>query len=190
MVAFAQPLSRSNSPGIASSRARPRPRLGKYPYPRSALTTSGYRYDPIGNRLTSTNNAEVLSYAANSLNQYTNIQDGVTNTPTYDLDGNMVTSGDWTFSWDGENRLIAASNGTSVVSFAYDCMGRRYQKVVGTVTNTFLYDRWAMIREQSSSGVTNSYVYGLDLSGSMQGYFPAHQMMEELRVLCKLGDGR
>ena len=54
MVALAQHVSRSNSPGIASSRARPRPRMGKYPlvrrrlgvgaYPRSTLTTSGRRF--------------------------------------------------------------------------------------------------------------------------------------------------
>jgi hypothetical protein len=37
----------------------------------------GYVYDPIGNRLVATNNAEVLTYMANALNQYTNIADGV-----------------------------------------------------------------------------------------------------------------
>ena len=142
---------------------------------RSELTTAamgtnnyGYEYDPIGNRLSASNNAEALSYAANALNQYTNIADGVTLTPTYDLDGNMVTYGDWTFAWDGENRLIGASNGTTVVGCSYDYMGRRYQKVVGNATNVFLYDGWAMVREQSAT-TTNSYVYGLDLSGSMQG---------------------
>ncbi|NCC51325.1 MAG: hypothetical protein EOM20_08930, partial [Spartobacteria bacterium] len=36
------------------------------------------------------------------------------------------------------------------------------------VTNTYLYDGWAMIRETSPT-VTNSYIYGLDLSGSPQG---------------------
>ena len=44
MVALAQPLSRSKSPGISSSRLRPRPRTGKYPYPRSTRTTSGRRF--------------------------------------------------------------------------------------------------------------------------------------------------
>ena len=32
-----------------------------------------YRYDPIGNRRTATNNAEAWSYAANSLNQYSQL---------------------------------------------------------------------------------------------------------------------
>ena len=41
MVAFAQPLSRSNSPGIASSGRRPRPRIRKYPYPRFSRARLG-----------------------------------------------------------------------------------------------------------------------------------------------------
>ena len=53
----------------------------------------GYVFDPIGNRTVATNNAEVLTYLANELNQYTNIQsvssapsvDALT--PTYDADG-------------------------------------------------------------------------------------------------------
>ena len=55
-------------------------------------------------------------------------------------------------------------------------MGRRISKTVydtsdlGTPTSDirYLYDGWAMIREQSAT-TTNTYVYGIDLSGSMQG---------------------
>ena len=143
--------------------------------PRSELTAAamctnsyGYAYDPIGNRLAATNNDEVLTYLANALNQYTNIADGVTLKPVYDLDGNMVSYGGSTFVWDGENRLIQVSNFQYHVSFAYDYLSRRFQKVVGSSTNTFLYDGWAMIQETTGTQ-TNSYVYGLDLSGSMQG---------------------
>jgi len=44
MVALAQALSRSNSPGIASSLGHPRPRTPGSAYPRSTLTTSGSRF--------------------------------------------------------------------------------------------------------------------------------------------------
>jgi len=136
----------------------------------------GYAYDSIGNRESATNPVEVLTYLANQLNQYTSIADGVTNTPTYDADGNLLTYGGWTFTWNGENRLINASNATTEISYSYDYMGRRFQKVVDdgstVVTNTFLYDGWLLVSEQSASGgnlSTNHYVWGLDLSGSMQG---------------------
>jgi RHS repeat-associated protein len=89
-------------------------------------------------------------------------------TVEYGHDGNMLTYGGWTFTWNGENRLISATDGTTTISNAYDYMGRRFSKVVNGVTNTFLYDGWAMIREESMT-TTNHYVYGLDLSGSMQG---------------------
>jgi len=130
--------------------------------------TYGYAYDPIGNRQQSTRNQEQRTYLANALNQYTNITDGVTNSPTYDLDGNMTANGDWTYTWNGENRLVGASNGAVVVSFAYDYMGRRFQKISGGVTNTFLYDGWNLIAEDDGTTTTH-YVWGLDLSGSMQG---------------------
>ncbi|NCC62211.1 MAG: hypothetical protein EOM12_15025, partial [Verrucomicrobiae bacterium] len=126
-----------------------------------------YLYDPIGNRKKASLNAATNFYTANELNQYTNIANGVTNQPTYDPDGNMLTYGDWTFTWNGENRLIVASNTTTIIENSYDYMGRRFRKVVNGVTNTYLYDGWAMIREASPT-VTNSYVYGLDLSGSAQ----------------------
>ena len=93
-----------------------------------------YAYDPIGNRLSATNNAKILTYLANSLNQYINIHDGITNTPTYDLDGNLTNDGVFAYSWDGENRLVAVeplvlTNGSPIkVTFTYDYMGRRVEK--------------------------------------------------------------
>ncbi|MEI6809845.1 MAG: RHS repeat-associated core domain-containing protein, partial [bacterium] len=146
----------------------------------------GYQYDPIGNRITATNNAEVLTYLANALNQYTNIHDGVTSMPTYDLDGNMVTFGGWTFGWDGENRLILAepvapTGGARRVRCFYDFMSRRVGKAVdewngsawvAASTNLFQYDGWNLVSETQVSGLSTQvsrYVWGLDLSGSLQG---------------------
>jgi RHS repeat-associated protein len=137
-----------------------------------------YRYDLIGNRTAATNSTaggtETWSYAANALNQYsqlTNNQSPIT--PTYDLDGNMNGYKDWTFVWDAENRLILAYNATTVVSNSYDYMSRRISKTVTDSsltphTSSFLYQGWAMIAESSASS-TNSFVYGLDLSGTAQG---------------------
>ena len=46
------------------------------------------------------------------------------------------------------------------------------RKVVNGVTNRFVYDGWNLvseIRDQMSEVGTNYYVWGLDLSGSLQG---------------------
>ncbi len=77
---------------------------------------------------------------------------------------------------NAENRLIMASNNSTVVTFAYDYMGRRFRKIVhdGTTatTNYYIYDGWNMIQELTYSQthtLTNYYTWGLDLSGSLQG---------------------
>ena len=142
-----------------------------------------YDYDQIGNRLSAISDvALVVStnlYKSNELNQYTNIvASGVpAQSPTYDPDGNMTNYNGWTYTWNGENRLITAEYGQSlVVALSYDYMGRRFSKVVDdgstVTTNTFVYDGWLLVSEQSAGGgnlSTNHYVWGLDLSGSMQG---------------------
>jgi RHS repeat-associated protein len=131
-----------------------------------------YRYDPIGNRRSSANSnqvSEITTYAANSLNQYTQITNNQSQiTPAFDADGNMTSYKDWTFAWDAENRLVMASNATTVLSFTYDHMSRRVVKVVNGQATQFKYQGWAMFEENTSSA-TNLYVYGLDLSGSQQG---------------------
>ena len=108
---------------------------------------------------------------------------------TYDDDGNMLSDGRWTYSWDGENRLVGMQTAAGLtgavprlrLDFGYDYMGRRVKKEVwllsgtnwvGFQTNTFIYDGWNLVREvgsQGSGAVTNWYVWGLDLSGSLQG---------------------
>jgi RHS repeat-associated protein len=120
----------------------------------------------------------MTTYEANNLNQYTQIS--VPSVPSvdnliYDLDGNLLTNGVWSYAYDAENRLIAAySNNVCVVSNAYDHMSRRVLKVShgGTETRRFVYDGWNLVLETistTSGTTTNHYVWGKDLSGTMQG---------------------
>jgi RHS repeat-associated protein len=105
---------------------------------------------------------------------------------TYDLDGNLTSDGRWTNTWDAENRLVSmtALNNTPVasqysLSFAYDYMGRRIQKIVSTnsgtgyvaqYTNRFVYDGWNLVGIlDGGNNLLYSFTWGTDLSGSMQG---------------------
>ena len=132
-----------------------------------------YAYDPIGNRLTATNNGTGWNYLSNPLNQYTNIADGVIVEPEYDLDGNMNAAGDgWWYFWNGENRMILASNDTTVVTYAYDHQGRMVAKTVNDVARQYLWDGYNIVQALTHSQthtLTNSFIWGLDLSGSLQG---------------------
>ena len=117
-------------------------------------------------------------------------------TPQYDDDGNLVQDACWTYTWDAENRLIAAemrdvglpaSVDLRRVEFSYDAHGRRFERHVkvkstptgSTVRGTtwqetshvrFWYDGWNLVAETDNSGtVQHQYVWGTDLSGTLQG---------------------
>jgi len=91
----------------------------------------------------------------------------------YDLDGNILTNGVWSFRWDAENRMVAAySNDTLLVVNVYDDQSRRIRKVTDQGTRSFVYDGWNPVRElitDNGSLTTKYYCWGTDLSGTLQG---------------------
>jgi RHS repeat-associated protein len=106
---------------------------------------------------------------------------------TYDDDGNLTGDGRWTYTWDGENRLIQLETKTGAVSagtpkqkleFAYDDQWRRIQKKVSdwngsgytaTYTNRFAYDGWNLLMTLNPIASRQAYLWGKDMSGSLQG---------------------
>ncbi len=110
---------------------------------------------------------------------------------TYDLNGSLTAEGQRTYQWTEENRLkeIETSAAATAIGipkrksvYTYDGMGRRIGKTdlanwsdgayCTTNVQTFIYDGWLLVREQSASGgnvTTNQYIWGLDLSQSLQG---------------------
>ncbi len=114
---------------------------------------------------------------------------------SYDSDGNLLSDDRWTYTWNGENRLVAMeSSEASILSgapvlrleFAYDYLGRRVAKNVFEWNDVvsgfslqsrflFLYDGWNLIAEfeeeplNSAITLQSSYVWGLDLGGTAQG---------------------
>ena len=106
---------------------------------------------------------------------------------THDADGNLTSDGRWTYTWDGENRLVQIIRDTDNPSgarqklvFEYDHQGRRVRKQFHTYNNgwqeqtdtVFLYDGWNLVAEpnaNSGNARVRTYVWGTDLSGSTQG---------------------
>ena len=142
-----------------------------------ASVDSDYRYsyafDDIGNRATSSERGTNSVYAANQLNQYTEISDSAlsaspreTFTPQFDDDGNQTlvktATGIWSVIYNGENRPILWSNGATNIVMQFDRMGRRveYLETVGgapssaTVTNAhhrFVYDGYLCVQRLNAS---------------------------------------
>ena len=105
-------------------------------------------------------------------------------TLTYDDDGNHLSDGRWQYTWNGENRLIKAEELVSptnrqpyTVEYAYDHQGRMVWKQISTnavviSSRTLLWDGYNIIQTLTHSlthTLTNSFLWGLDLSGSLQG---------------------
>jgi RHS repeat-associated protein len=102
----------------------------------------------------------------------------------YDADGNLTSDGRWTYSWDGENRLIQMVANTLVgpqqlIKLEYDAKSRRIRKQVwpnttgsGNPTNDvkFVYDGWNLIGQMTTNNsLICASMWGSDLSGSGQG---------------------
>ncbi|HCE42360.1 MAG TPA: hypothetical protein DET40_02285 [Lentisphaeria bacterium] len=103
---------------------------------------------------------------------------------TYDPDGNLLSDGRFTYTWDGENRLISVTPILQVadskkLDFSYDYMGRRVSKTVYSWVNNawqvskvekYAWDGWNCIAKfNASNALLESYLWGEDLSGSLQG---------------------
>jgi RHS repeat-associated protein len=105
---------------------------------------------------------------------------------TYDLDGNLTQDGRWDYTWDAENRLARMVSRSSPPSgsekrleFVYDHLGRRIGKKVWNNTSgsgspaleqKFVYDGWNLVGILNSSfQLQSSFVWGLDLSRTLQG---------------------
>jgi RHS repeat-associated protein len=129
-------------------------------------TAREYAFDPMGNRMSD----QAGSYTPNELNQYTATPTAAT--LTYDANGNLTNDGVATYAYDAENRLITMNRDHGASShYTYDYLGRRIRRTAtGMTTQRYLYDGWNLIAELDDSGtITRQFVWGLDVSGSLQG---------------------
>ena len=117
-----------------------------------------YTYDNIGNRQFALEDNTATMYDTNALNQYTSISENgaAAYVPQFDADGNQTLikteTGIWSTVYNAENRPVSFTNEATgtVVSCAYDSMGRRsFKKVTvnGTVTlhQRYLYRGYLQI---------------------------------------------
>jgi RHS repeat-associated protein len=111
---------------------------------------------------------------------------------THDLDGNLTSDGRWTYSWDAENRLIRVQSRSDTpqgswrrVEWQYDALGRRIRQTTWSwlvqsnlwvvteglrmVSDPLLFGRHVVDLNGSNNVPVRSYVWGLDLSGTLEG---------------------
>src|SRR5690606_2561126 len=101
------------------------------------------------------------TYVSNGLNQYTSVAG---QSLTYDANGNLTKDGAVSYTYDMENRLVAAKgtvDGESVdAKLTYDPLGRLFKVDINGTAREFLYDGDALVAEYNGSTMTRRYVHG------------------------------
>ena len=140
----------------------------------------GYAYDPAWNLNYRTNNGSLQTFTVDGKNQLSSVPGG---SCEYDANGNLISDGTWTYTYDDENRLVARSaaapsNGALASGFAYDGLGRMRTRVeyqgdgsqwVAQSGVKYVYDGRRVIQERDwSDNPSVAYTRGTDLSGSLE----------------------
>jgi len=133
----------------------------------SVIGSVGYAYDPVGNRTNRQSSITQLPPA----NYLYNPNDWLTNTDSYDSNGNTTNSSGVAYRYDYDNRLTNYNNGAVII--VYDADGNRVKKITTTSTNFYLVDTrnpsgYAQVLEEFSvnstaTNLSKTYTYGLDL---------------------------
>jgi len=97
----------------------------------------------------------------------------------YNTNGNLTNDGVRSYTYDAENRLIEIQNQQSKIINSYDGLGRKVTTSEMTSGSggapatlrqiDFIYDGWNVVLDFSPDEIENSYIWGLDLSGTLQG---------------------
>jgi RHS repeat-associated protein len=120
-----------------------------------AVTDNTYMWYPSA--------AATVTYGtANSVNEYPTVGGA---TYSYNGDACLSGNGTWTYTYDTENHLTAASETGTSVSYVYDGLHRQAQKTVGTTETRYIYSGWQRIADYNGStgALENRYVYGIGL---------------------------
>lgn len=124
-----------------------------------------FNYDPVGNRESVINGA-ITSYVTNSLNQYTSVG-GVEY--SYDNNGNLTSDGTNSYTYDAEDRLVAATTPRNAVCYQYDPFGRRIAKNVNGKVTKYLYDGDQVICEYDHYGrLRRKFLYGTGIDETVR----------------------
>jgi len=130
-------------------------------FKRGTTVDKSYQFDLLGNRVKVLENGIVTNYTSNNVNAYTSITGGLSFTPQYDDNGNMLNDDKHTYTYDLNNKLVSVD--PTVGTYKYDALGRRIAQ-----NNTLLYYVGDQMVEEVTDGVTTSYLYGNEIDEAIQ----------------------
>ena len=131
-------------------------------FKRGTTVDKSYQFDLLGNRVKVLENGIATNYTSNNVNAYTNITGGLSFTPQYDDNGNMLNDDKHTYAYDWNNKQVGVDNGA--VTVKYDALGRRIAKNA----TTYYYIGDQMVEEYADGQPVASYLYGNDIDEALQ----------------------
>lgn len=127
-----------------------------------------FAYDALGNRTTMQVNGVSTAYVTNSLNEYTSVGGAAT---SYDADGNLLTDGTRTYSYDALNRLTKVVSGADTWEYEYDAFGNRVATLLNGQRTDYLLDPTGLTSIvgtfDGGGSRTASFAVGLGLEASV-----------------------
>jgi len=132
--------------------------------------STGYTLDTVGNRTQMVNWLGTTGYTLDNADQLTSVSlpGGGTTTYSYDQNGNTTARGSDSFTWDGENRLTAATISGHAWSFTYNGDGLRFTRSDSGGTAHYTWDLGTKVPQILDDG-SGQYVYGVGLVSHIVG---------------------
>ena len=131
-------------------------------FKRGTVVDNSYQFDLLGNRVKVLQNGIATNYVSNNVNAYTSITGGLSFTPQYDGNGNLLNDDRHTYAYDWNNKQVGVDDG--VVTVKYDALGRRIAKNA----TTYYYIGEQMVEEYAKGQRAASYLYGNDIDEALQ----------------------
>ena len=151
-----------------------------------------YQFDPLGNRLKVLENGVATNYTSNRINGYSSISGGISFTPQYDANGNLLNDQDHQYKYDLNNKLSGVD--TNHTTYTYDALGRRISKTTSFGTTSFYYVGDQMVEEYNGNKLAASYLYGDNIDEALQimcgnnvNYFHVNQLGSPMTLTDKDG---
>ena len=101
---------------------------------------------------------------------------------TYDANGNTLSDGQRTFTWDAKNRLRTVTKDGTTWKWDYDYLDRRVREYIdGTLTRVYVWSGNEIIQERSSvvGGILRTHYYGGFSDGSTPATSTKYQTLTD-----------
>lgn len=126
---------------------------------RGTKVNHSFQFDLLGNRVKVVEDGITTNYSANNVNAYTSVSGGLSFTPSYDGNGNLLNDDKHKFTYDMNNRMVTAD----AVTFKYDALGRRIVK--NDISYYYVGDQ--MVEEYNDNTLVASYLFGNNIDETL-----------------------